>query len=365
MQAEAFQHLFGAGGHALVLGHGLLGRGDRDHLHLDELMLADHAPGVAPRSPRLGAETGGQRGDAHGQGLLVENFLAHQIGQRHLGGGDQPEVLARAKLVVAELRELRGAIHGVVAHQHRRVHLFITVVLGVQVQHELAQRPLQPRQRPAQDHEARTRHFCRPLEIHQAQRLADLEMLPGLEAFFEGRARSNDAGLHIIMLVGALGNLVERQIGQLQQRHIERQHGGGLGGGGAFGLGLDLGDAGLQLLGAGEILLAHGLADFLGEAVALLLAALGHGDDVAPGVIKTEQLRHGLLDLQSIPAPPTQARLEDFGIVADPADVMHGRRLSKRGPGAEPWNRLHAHTRCGRPHSMAPKGRGPGAVTKH
>ena len=56
MQIEALEHFLGAGGHALVLGGGLFGRGDRDELDLFELVLADHAARVAPGRPRLGAK---------------------------------------------------------------------------------------------------------------------------------------------------------------------------------------------------------------------------------------------------------------------------------------------------------------------
>src|SRR5271156_2965810 len=93
MKAKALQHLFGAGGHALVLVARLLGRGDRNQLDLTELMLADHAGGVAPRRPRLGSERQSSGGEAQRQGLLVEDALAHEIGQRNFGGGDQRKAI--------------------------------------------------------------------------------------------------------------------------------------------------------------------------------------------------------------------------------------------------------------------------------
>jgi hypothetical protein len=71
----------------------LLGRGDRDKLHFQELVLADHAAGILARRPGLGPEARGMRGDADGQRILLGDGLAHQIGQRHFGGGDEPEWL--------------------------------------------------------------------------------------------------------------------------------------------------------------------------------------------------------------------------------------------------------------------------------
>ena len=91
-QVESFQHGLGAGDHALVLVRRLLGRGDRDQLDLGELVLADHAAGVAAGRARLGAEARRAGGDAHRQLLFVEDELADEIGQRHFGGGDEPEI---------------------------------------------------------------------------------------------------------------------------------------------------------------------------------------------------------------------------------------------------------------------------------
>src|SRR5262249_10406952 len=51
----------------------------------------------------------------------------------------------------------------------------------MQIQHELPERPFEPRQSFLQYDEARTRQFRRQLEIHLAQRFAKLEMLLWLE----------------------------------------------------------------------------------------------------------------------------------------------------------------------------------------
>ena len=69
-----------------------------------------------------------------------------QVGQRHLGGGDQPAAVGGVEQVLGELRQLAGAEHRLVAHQQRRRDLGVAVLLGLDVEHELAERPLQPRQ---------------------------------------------------------------------------------------------------------------------------------------------------------------------------------------------------------------------------
>ena len=47
-----------------------------------------------------------------------------------------------------KLRQLRRAKHGVVANEDRRIHFRITVLARMQVEHELCERALQPRERP-------------------------------------------------------------------------------------------------------------------------------------------------------------------------------------------------------------------------
>ncbi len=71
----------------------LLGRGDGDELDLGELVLADHAAGILARRAGFGAKARRERGEAQRQRVLVEDQFAHEIGQRHFGGGDEPEVL--------------------------------------------------------------------------------------------------------------------------------------------------------------------------------------------------------------------------------------------------------------------------------
>ena len=55
-------------------------------------MLADHAARVLARGAGLGAEARRPGGDAHRQLRLVDDLLAHEIGERHFGGGDEPEI---------------------------------------------------------------------------------------------------------------------------------------------------------------------------------------------------------------------------------------------------------------------------------
>src|ERR1700733_2735340 len=61
--------------------------------------------------------------------------------------------IADKKLIIEKLRQLRRAEHGRVTHQNRRRDLDIAMFARVQVEHELLERALKPRQRPLQHNE--------------------------------------------------------------------------------------------------------------------------------------------------------------------------------------------------------------------
>ncbi len=81
-----------------------------DQLDLVELMHADEAPRAEPRRPGLAAETGRIGDEILRQIGERENFLAVQVGHRHLGRRREVEFvpLAPVKLLL-ELRQLPGA----------------------------------------------------------------------------------------------------------------------------------------------------------------------------------------------------------------------------------------------------------------
>ena len=90
MQAESAQHFFGAGEHALVFVGALLRRRDRDEFDLGELMLADHAARSRPAAPASARKHGVQAVSRIGSSDSSTMELAHEIRQRHFGGGDEP-----------------------------------------------------------------------------------------------------------------------------------------------------------------------------------------------------------------------------------------------------------------------------------
>ncbi len=111
-----------------------------------ELVLADHAAHVATVAARFGAEAQRVRGHAQRQRVGFLDGVAHQVGQRHFGGGNQI-ALAVAHLggeqVFLEFGQLAGAEHAVRVDDHRHVAFEIAVLAGLQVEHELRERAMQ------------------------------------------------------------------------------------------------------------------------------------------------------------------------------------------------------------------------------
>ncbi len=115
------------------------------------------------------------------------------------------------ELIEGELRQLRGAVHDLILHEQRRRDFDIAVLVGVQVEHELTERTLHAREALLQHDETRTRQFGRCLEVHLAQRLAELEMLLRREGVVA--LGPELMVLDIAVLVSPVGHFFERQVG--------------------------------------------------------------------------------------------------------------------------------------------------------
>ena len=210
-QAEQRQHFFGAGGHAFLLGHRLIGMDDGDHFHLLELMLAQHAAGVASGGAGFAAEAVGQRGHADRQAGFRHDGIAHRVGQRDFRGGDQPAAIGGTEAVFGEFRQLAGAEHGGVVHQHRHGGFLVAMLLGVQIEHELAERAFHPRQPAAQNGEAGAGDFAGQFEVHHSQAFAQLKMLERGKGEFHGLPDlvHDDVGA----LIGAIRHVFIKAVG--------------------------------------------------------------------------------------------------------------------------------------------------------
>ena len=189
---------------------------------------------------------------------------------------------------------------------------------GVQVEHELAERPFEPRQGAGEDDEARAGNLGGALEIHLAHRLAELVMLLRVEG--EVALVAMAAHFHIGVLVGADRHAVEGQVRQDRKRVLQ------------FGVEpaaivflvlhgrLDRRDFGLELLGELSVLGAERFADFLGGSVAALLQRLQFADQFAALAVDLQEFgRHRRR------AARTHRVVESSGVFANPFDVEHDR----------------------------------------
>ena len=168
----------------------------------------------------------------------------------------------------------------------------------MQVEHELRQRALEPRQLPVEDDEARPRHARRALEVHLSEAFADLEM--GARGKGEGARRADALHFYIAGFVGAVGRLGSGGVGQAA-------HG--------------FGQPGFE--GAPERL---ALAQTVAEG-----GDLGHGAGgvLAPGLRGADALRGGV-------APGAQLLRGGDGVAAL---AVEGEQFGRRRAGAAPGHR--------------------------
>ena len=178
----------------------------------------------------------------------------------------------------------------------------IAVGAGLQVEHELRQRPFQPRQLPLHDHETRAGDLCRSFEIHQPQPFADVEMLARLVIQSRGWL-SPAPHFDVAGLVLAVRHVIERNVGNDGQCRLKRlvelaldclARGNEV---------LDRAHLGFKLLGAGLVARLHRLADFLRGGIAPGLRILQFLHMVAPFGIDLQQLRRHWRQARGGPAP--------------------------------------------------------------
>ena len=137
------------------------------------------------------------------------------VGERHLGGGDEEVVGVRGvEHVRFELGELAGAGHGDPVHQERRQDLLVAVLPGLKVQHETDQRPLQQRALAPVEGKARAGDLGAPGEVEDPQRLADLPVILRSEA--ERRRLAPVPQNRVVGLGLAHGNPRVREIRDIQ-----------------------------------------------------------------------------------------------------------------------------------------------------
>ena len=199
---------------------GLIGRGVGEDLDLVELVDPQQAAGVAPGRARLTPEARGVGHQPHRQLVGRQDLVAGQRGERHLGGGDGPQVVPLEVVgVVDELGQVTGADHGVGEHQRRRPHLLVEV--GVAIERQLAQRPHEAGPQPAVHHEHRARHLHGPLDVEDPELGTDVPVRDPLVLGVGVGVVPDLADDHVVVGAGAVGAVGGGQVGDAEQQLAE------------------------------------------------------------------------------------------------------------------------------------------------
>ncbi len=106
-----------------------------------------------------------------------------QVGHRHFRSGNQEQIILFAQIhLLFQFGQLTRSRHGGAVGQEGRQDFGITVLLGVQIQHEVDQSPLQPCSLSAQGQKARSGHLGGLAQIQNPQNLTQFPVGTGFES---------------------------------------------------------------------------------------------------------------------------------------------------------------------------------------
>ena len=238
------------------------------------------------------------------------------VDQRRLRRWDQEHVvLAEVKLIVLELGQMAGGYEGISPGDDRRRHLRVSVLLGMDVEHEVDESTAKASARPFEELEVGPCYVGGPLEVHDVQADSDLPVWLRLE--IELPRLPPLANDDVLVLSHSLRGPLVHQVGNLQ--------------GEARLLGLDLAKPLFQLLDAvahlphlGDLVsrvpaLPLDLGDLLTDAVALRAQPLHLGQQRPPLLVGPQQT----IERRGIPAALLDSAADEFRIAADESNVEH------------------------------------------
>ncbi len=104
-----------------------------------------HVLTIRARLAAKARSVGGQRNREPGR---IQDFIAIEIRHRNFGGGNQPEIfvaMRHAEKIGGKLRQLSRAIHGIGVNHVGRENFRVSVLAGVQIEHEVGESTLQAR----------------------------------------------------------------------------------------------------------------------------------------------------------------------------------------------------------------------------
>ncbi len=172
-QLELLEHRLGPSQDVSLRVQRAVGGGVGEELHLVELVDTQKAPGVTPGRPCLPPIARRRRGEAQGQLPSFQDLAPVHRRQRHLGGRDEPQVVAHEVIrVVGEFREVPRRRHGLGEHDRRGADLLVRG--RVAVDGKGGQRTQQPRPRAPVQREHRPRQPRAAFHVEDLQGLTDL-----------------------------------------------------------------------------------------------------------------------------------------------------------------------------------------------
>ena len=320
-----------------VLRVGVVGVHEAEQLDLLELVHPQDPAGVLAVRAGFAPEARGVPDVAQGQRVGVEQFVEVQRGQRHLRGPHQVVlVVTGGEQLLFVGRQEPGAVHRLLAHQHRGDDRHVAVrhgdVHGVAHQRELEQRGL-----VLEVGEAGTRHLG---ATGQVDRVGGLEQLHVVAwRAFERWPLPDRAHDHAVAL-DAVGRVGVRQVRHPRER-------GGVGCLDLREFGLGAGDRGLELRGAGDQrgpVGSIGTADRLRRRALLGPGRVDRGDRCSTPDVEVGQGR----ERRCVHAPAGERGGDPVGVIGEQTRIDHG------GQARRPTNRS-AH--ASRPTSPLPGGR--------
>ena len=237
------------------------------------------------------------------QRVRFQNGILVEIGYRHFGRRHQKGILAFQLVeVILELRQLARTGHRFAIDDGRHPNLFVAMLVGVHIQHELEQRPLQSCRAPLQYGKPAASQLGASFKIENTQIRADIPM----RRHRIGSGLAPAAQFHVIVFAVAFRHRRMQRVGNLEQ-HIGKR---GLG---LLGLGFQLFDLSGHLAHRGNLvagILAAALlqANQLRNPVALGLQCLGFAFQLTlPGIQRLRPPPWTVLGNHIRPAPGQRA----------------------------------------------------------
>ena len=143
-----------------------------------------------------------------------------QVGQRHLRRRHEIQIPVAGNLeeIGFEFRQVAGAQQGGAVDEERRLDLAIPMLARVQIEHEVDQRPREPRAGAAQHRKPRAGDARGPLEVDDAERGAQIPVR--LRREVERPRLADTPHLDVVGRARACRHAFVREIGQHEQRLI-------------------------------------------------------------------------------------------------------------------------------------------------